>query len=630
MVRLRRVLAVMTLAIAAVTTGVQAAPAGADAPVRSIVVYRDQVNGDALTSLLERLESFRSVFRYHRALNGFAAELTPAQARRIAAHPDVAFVSPDRAITVAMADVLASGDSAPTGTRRIAAATTTTANQASTVGVAVLDTGIDSSHPDLNVGTGTNCVTPGAVPQDDHGHGTHVAGTIGARNNGSGVVGVVPGTTLYPVKVLDASGSGLWSQVICGIDWVAQNAATRNIKVANLSLAGAGSNDNNCGNTNSDALHKAICTATTAGVTFAVAAGNSGADLAKTSPADYPEVLTATAMSDTDGLPGGTGGPQTCATGGTDDSGAAFSNFAVAGTDIDHTIAAPGVCIRSSWPGGGYAVLSGTSMASPHIAGSIALCLGVAGGAGPCAGMTPAQVIQRLRADAAAHTAADTSYGFTGDPLNRPTSGHYLGHLAWDGSDFSLSAAPANPTTSVGTAVGFDLTVSPAGQFTSAVALSAAASSSVTLSQASPTSARPYAPVHFTASAPAQGTYAITVTGVGEGLTRTATVNLTVASSPSAPTLTATAGNAAVSLSWPAPATGGAPIRGYNLYRGTAAGAEALVKTLGNVNTYNDTGLKNGVTYYYRLSAVNGVGEGPLSAERSAKPAARSCLIICL
>ena len=104
----------------------------------------------------------------------------------------------------------------------------------------MIDTGIDLDHPDLNAISGKDCVHPGTTAEDDNGHGTHVAGTIARRNTGAGVVGIVPGMMLYAVKVLAANGSGMWSQVFCGIDWVTANAAALNIKVANMSLVGVG------------------------------------------------------------------------------------------------------------------------------------------------------------------------------------------------------------------------------------------------------------------------------------------------------------------------------------------------------------------------------------------------------
>src|SRR5207253_7063622 len=189
-------------------------------------------------------------------------------------------------------------------------------------------------------------------------------------------------------------------------DWVKNNAAADNIKVANMSLGGSGSNDNNCGNTNADALHQAICGATGAGVTFSVAAGNSGTNEATSTPAAYPEVLTVTAMSDSDGAAGATGGAPTCRTGEADDKYASFSNYAVSSTEINHTVAAPGVCIYSTWMGGGFNTISGTSMATPHATGVVALCFGSGTTVGHCAGETPAQVIQTMRSDAQAGAGA--------------------------------------------------------------------------------------------------------------------------------------------------------------------------------------------------------------------------------
>src|SRR2546430_5447791 len=153
---------------------------------------------------------------------------------------------------------IAAGDCAPTGVRRLGAATTTTTREASTVNVAVIDSGIDLAHPDLNAVSGKNCIRSGQPARDDNGHGTHVAGTIAARNNGAGVVGVAPATKLYAVKVVNAQGSGTDAQVICGIDWVTANAATLKIKVANMSLGGPGVDDGNCGNTNGE-IGRASC-----------------------------------------------------------------------------------------------------------------------------------------------------------------------------------------------------------------------------------------------------------------------------------------------------------------------------------------------------------------------------------
>ncbi|HEY0735068.1 MAG TPA: S8 family serine peptidase, partial [Herpetosiphonaceae bacterium] len=241
------------------------------------------------------------------------------------------------------------------------------------VDVAIIDTGIQTNHPDLNVVGGRNCST-GSSYADGHGHGTHVAGTVAAKDDTNGVVGVAPGARLWAVRVLNNSGSGTTSSVICGIDWVTANAGT--IEVANMSLGGSGT-DSNCGG--SDIYHNAICASVNAGVTYAVAAGNSAANANSFRPATYNEVITVSALADFNGEPGG-GAAATCRAD-VDDTFADFSNY---GADVD--IIAPGVCILSTWKGSGYNTISGTSMASPHVAGAAALYKANNPGA------TPAQV----------------------------------------------------------------------------------------------------------------------------------------------------------------------------------------------------------------------------------------------
>jgi subtilisin len=399
-------LAAAALGLSSAATSTVAPPAADAASGRYIVVLRDEVDAQSIADEHGRSHALRLDHVYAHAVKGYSAHVSAEHLAHLKADPRVASVSEDRPVRVTGTVPLRAGDAAPTGVRRIEAGSSAAVQQASSVSVAVIDTGIDLSHPDLNVANGVNCVRPRRTAQDDHGHGTHVAGSIAARNNGAGVVGVAPGTKLYAVKVLDAFGSGTISQVICGIDWVTQNAAALNIKVANMSLGGPGASDNNCGNSIGDPLHAALCRSTAAGVTYVVAAGNDGSDLAQFTPAAYPEALTVTAMADSDGAPGGAGGAPACRPGAEDEAFASFSNFAVAAAEINHTVAGPGVCIRSTWPNRGYATLSGTSMASPHVAGAVALCLGSAGAAGPCTGLSPAQIVQKVRADAQAHATA--------------------------------------------------------------------------------------------------------------------------------------------------------------------------------------------------------------------------------
>jgi subtilisin len=297
---------------------------------------------------------------YRNALSGYSATLSPARVAALRADPSVAAVVPDRTLRI-------QAQTLPTGINRIDGelSSTVSGNGSGTVNVdvAIIDTGI-GPNSDLNIVGGTNCVG-GSSFNDDNGHGTHVAGTVAARDNTAGVVGVAPGARLWAVKVLNAQGSGSISQIICGIDWVTARAGT--IEVANMSLGGQSPFGSFSGCSSSfDPMHPAICRSVQAGVTYAVAAGNSAANANNFVPATYNEVITTSALADFNGQPGG-GAASTCRAD-QDDTFADFSNF---GADVD--LIAPGVCILSSAPNGGLATFSGTSMASPHVAGAAAL-----------------------------------------------------------------------------------------------------------------------------------------------------------------------------------------------------------------------------------------------------------------
>ncbi|MFY9915275.1 MAG: S8 family peptidase [Nocardioidaceae bacterium] len=332
---------------------------------------------------------------YHAALHGYSAHMTQATATTIASLPGVDFVEAD-------STVRADAQTTPTGINRANADASPTAaidgtDQRVNVDVAVIDTGVDFTHPDLNVYTAgaKNCSLLALNAQDQNGHGTHVSGTIGALDNATGVVGMAPGARIWPVRVLNAAGVGSSSDVICGIDYVTSKASQ--IEVANMSLGGSGSDDGNCGNTNGDAEHKAICKSVAAGITYAVAAGNDSADASTSTPAAYDEVITVSALSDFNGLPGG-GAPSTCRAD-VDDTFADYSNY---GADVD--LIAPGTCIYSTWMNGGYNTISGTSMATPHVTGAAALYKSTHPSA------TPAQVKAALQA------AGSTNWNNVDDP----------------------------------------------------------------------------------------------------------------------------------------------------------------------------------------------------------------------
>ena len=345
-----------------------------------IVVLKDTVSdSEGAATELSRTHGFEFEQVFKNVIKGFSVSMPEIVFAKLKEDPRVEFISEDFEVHTfwhrTSQQLVAQAQSIPTGISRVNATSNT--NKGTGIGVAVIDTGIYLSHSDLsaNIVANKNCVNTRKSGNDDNGHGSHVAGTIAALDNSVGVVGVAPAAKLIAVKVLNSSGSGYWSQIICGLDWVVANTGKYNIKVANLSLGGGGTSDNNCGNSNNDALHRAICRARDAGVTIVVAAGNSSADAANTVPAAYDDaVITVSALADSDGQPTG-GGSVTSY--GADDTFAGFSNF---GSPVD--IAAPGVNIYSAYKNGGYTTMSGTSMATPHVAGAAALYLQSNPGAG--------------------------------------------------------------------------------------------------------------------------------------------------------------------------------------------------------------------------------------------------------
>jgi subtilisin len=278
---MRRLRLVLIVAGCVIALPVPATGAGPEPSRPFVVSLRPDGPDPALFAAEEapRL-GFAVLHVYRAALRGFAAALTPSARAALSADRRVEAIEPDRVIA-------ATDRVVPTGIRRVHADLSPTAGIGTTrgptvdVNVAVVDSGIDSDHPDLRVVGGTNCID-GARDDDRYGHGTHVAGIIGALNKNSGVVGVAPGVRLWAVKVLDDRGDGTVSGLLCGIDWITASRRDpdpkRRIAVANLSVGGDGGDDGQCGRGDGDLLHQAICGSVADGVTYVAAAGKDHRD----------------------------------------------------------------------------------------------------------------------------------------------------------------------------------------------------------------------------------------------------------------------------------------------------------------------------------------------------------------
>jgi subtilisin family serine protease len=346
-----------------------------------------------------RSRSDTIVFRH--AISGFAATLSPAEKRLIESDPNVLAVEQDRVVSrqPVKRSLMAAGPrkELQTGVERVEGHLSPTANAPGGVDatIAIIDTGINLRHPDLNVVRQKSFVPGVATAEDDDGHGSHVAAIAAARKDGHGTVGVAPGARLWALKALDKDGNGSWSQIIAAIDYVTQHADK--VDVVNMSLSDT---------EQSKALDRAISRSVDAGVTYVVAAGNDARDAKLEAPSNHPRVLTVSAISDGNGKGGGGANPA-CEPDEVDDAFATFSNY---GKNV--RLAAPGVCIEAASKRQGndvdtYESMSGTSMAAPHAAGGAALIKAKNRSA------SPDQVIDKLISEAKQQS--DPLYGFTGD-----------------------------------------------------------------------------------------------------------------------------------------------------------------------------------------------------------------------
>jgi subtilisin family serine protease len=339
---------------------------------RYIVVFKDSAAESRRAGAARDLAArFGGSVRdeYGTAVRGFTANLSEAAARRLAANPAVASVEQDRLVRVADTQSGATWGLDRVDQRALPlSGSYTYPNAAANVTAYILDTGIRMSHGEFGgrARSGYDFIDKDADASDCQGHGTHVAGTVGGAT-----YGVAKQVNLVSVRVLDCQGSGSYSAIIAGVDWVTRNAVKP--AVANMSLGGS----------TSASLDTAVRNSIASGVVYALAAGNDNKDACAVSPARTAEAITVGATDSADAR-------------------ASFSNY---GTCVD--IFAPGVNILSSTKGGDTSTgkMSGTSMATPHVAGVAALYLG----ANPAA--TPAQVRDAMVADSTAGTVRSLGSG---------------------------------------------------------------------------------------------------------------------------------------------------------------------------------------------------------------------------
>ena len=541
-------------------------------------------------------------------MSGFLARLDASQVAALRADPDVAAVVPDEIISIEQ--------TTPTGISRVFA----TSNEIARIDgvddrvdadIAIVDTGIDATHPDLNVAGGINCSTTNpAAWRDVHSHGTHVAGIAAACDDAWGVVGVAPGARLWAVKILNDSGFGYLSWYVCGLDWITaqrdpDDPSRPLFEVANMSVAKSGHDDRACGTIENDVMHAAVCRLVQSGVTVVAAAGNDSGSAAAYVPAAYNEVITVSALADTDGKPGGLGGNR-CLSFGSYDRDDTFADFSNGGSDVD--LIAPGKCITSTLPGARYGYMSGTSMATPHVTGAVALYKESRPDA------TPAEVREALI---------------------------HLGNLGWDRSSdrdaydeklldvsrlgrlgtFSMTATPPPVVGGNGGTIGIPVGISRSPTFLERVRLAVQVpagwgasfdSTSLFGFTGTATTLRLTLP-----SGVPYGTYPVTVTGSYHSMTESTTFSVLVEDVPpvaSPPTVSLRRGGvvtraveAPVTVSW-VPATDVvSAIAGYEL-SGTANGTPTGTWQLPGSTTLVTRFHAPGATMTYALSATDTAG----------------------
>jgi subtilisin len=585
------------------------APRAATDPTdRWIVMLKPGTDVTAAVERQGRRIGFTTDRTFRHAVRGFSTRLDRAQVTALSHDPSVAMIVPDEKIEL-------EGQSTPTGISRVGATRSVIAkidgvDERVDADVAIVDTGI-KTVADLNVVGGYNCSTTNrAAWRDVYGHGTHVAGTVGAIDNGSGVVGVAPGVRLWAVKILNDSGEGLLSWYVCGLDWIAAqrdpNDSTRPlIEAVNMSVAKYGKDDATCGTTVHDILHAAICRLVQSGVTVVAAAGNDSGSAAKRVPAAYNQVITVSALADTDGKPGGLGGHR-CYSWGSYDTDDTFANFSNYGSDVD--LIAPGKCIWSTVPGG-YQYMSGTSMAAPHVTGAVALLKA----SRPYLSWSEVREALRYLGTSAWKTWTDP------DSVHEP-----LLDVSRIGSrgDFAIDAGSQAVVGESGGPAAVPITIARTPTSFERIRLSATDLPAGATATFSPTSLYGFtsAVATVTVAVPfglAPGSYSFTIIASEHDNVHRTTASFRVTTEPpvaqppnAAVQLKGTLGATSVPtlVSWPAGTDPGSGIAAYELETSVDGAAfGATVSTAGSVRTHATTETI-GHAYAYRVRAQDGVG----------------------